>query len=36
MTLKKLIEMTQMTLNDPKFNIKKSLDTLLMSGKQSL
>ena len=28
MTLKKFIEMRQMTLNDPKFDIKKSRDTL--------
>ena len=28
MTLKNLIEMKQMTLNDPKFDIKKLLDTL--------
>ena len=28
MTLKNQIEMRQMTLNDPKFDIKKSLDTL--------
>ena len=28
-TLKSLIKMRQMTLNDPKFDIKKSLDTLL-------
>ena len=27
-TLKNLIEIWQMTLNDPKFDIKKSLDTL--------
>ena len=27
MTLKKFIEMRQMTLNDPKFDIKKSRDT---------
>ena len=27
-TLKNLIEMRQVTLNDPKFGIKKSLDTL--------
>ena len=27
-TLKNLIEMKQMTLNDPKFDIKKLLDTL--------
>ena len=26
--LKNLIEMRQMTLNDPKFDIKKSLDSL--------
>ena len=29
MTLKNLIEMKEMTLNDPKFDIKKSLDTLM-------
>ena len=29
MTLKNFIEVRQMTLNDPKFDIKKSLDTLL-------
>ena len=29
-TLKILIEMKQMTLNDPKFDIKKSLDTRLL------
>ena len=29
MTLKNLIEIIQLTLNDPKFDIKKSLDTLL-------
>ena len=28
-TLKNVIEMRQMTLNDPKFDIKKSLDTLV-------
>ena len=28
MTLKNLIEMRQMTLNDTKFDIKKTLDTL--------
>ena len=28
-TPENLIEMWQMTLNDPKFDIKKSLDTLL-------
>ena len=28
-TLKNFIEMKQMTLNDPKFDIKKSLNTLL-------
>ena len=28
--LKNQIEMKQMTLNDPKFDIKKSLDTLIM------
>ena len=28
-TQKNLIDMKQMTLNDPKFDIKKSLDTLL-------
>ena len=27
-TLKNLIKMREMTLNDPKFDIKKSLDTL--------
>ena len=29
MTLKKFIEMRQMTLSDPKFDIKKSRDTLV-------
>ena len=29
MTLKKFIEMRQMTLNYPKFDIKKSRDTLV-------
>ena len=29
MTLKKFIEMRQMTLNDPKSDIKKSRDTLV-------
>ena len=29
-TMKDLIEMWQMTLNDPKFHIKKSLDTLFL------
>ena len=33
MTLKNLIEMRQMTLNDPKFDIKKSLDTLTVEDK---
>ena len=32
-TLENLIEMWQMTLNDPKFDIKKSLDTLYKSNK---
>ena len=30
MILKNQIEMKQMTLNDPKFDIKKSLDALIM------
>ena len=29
-TLKNLIEMWQMNLNDPKFDIRKSLDTLVL------
>ena len=29
MTLKNLVKMRQMTLIDPKFNLPKSLDTLL-------
>ena len=32
-SLKNLIEMRQITLNDPNFDIKKSLDTLIVMNK---
>ena len=32
-SLKNLIEMRQIALNDPKFDIKKSLDTLIVMNK---